>query len=86
VIRIKEKIATDCVYEQDQPDLDDAVDGVCRMLDLPRPVVLRKHRNEFERFRRTRFLPDDFMEGVAFAGFELEELRDRKKRENRLYE
>ncbi len=79
IIRIREKIASDATVELALPDLDEALDGLCRALDVPRPVVLRKHRNEFQRFYRTRFSPGDFIEPVNFAGFEVEELRERKK-------
>lgn len=79
IIRIREKIASDAVVELPLPDLDEALDDLCRALDIPRPVVLRKHRNEFQRFYRTRFSPGDFVESVGFAGFEVEELRERKK-------
>lgn len=80
IIRKKEKIAADCVVDLDRPDLDEALDSLCRQLDIPRPVVLRKHRNEFLRFRKTRFLPGDFVESVSFDALEAEELRERKKR------
>ena len=81
IIRIRERIASDAIVEMAVPDLDEALDGLCRMLDVPRPVVLRKHRNEFDRFYRTRFSPGDFIEQVSFAGFEVEELREKKKQD-----
>lgn len=81
IIRIRERIAHDTVVELAQTDLDEALDSICRALDIPRPVVLRKHRNEFLRFFRTRFTPGDFIESVGFAAFEVEELRDRKKKD-----
>lgn len=81
IIRIREKIASDTTVEMANSDLDEALDHLCRALDVPRPVVLRKHRNEFQRFYRTRFSPGDFIEPVNFAGFEVEELRERKKQD-----
>lgn len=81
IIRIREKIASDWVAEMAEPDLDGALEALCRALDVPRPVVLRKHRQEFARFFRTRFLPGDFMETVGFAAFEVELLRDKRKKD-----
>lgn len=79
VLRIKEKIAADTVIELGEPVLDAALDALCQKLDVPRPVVLKKHRSEFFKFSRTRFKPDDFVETVHFASFEVELLHDRKK-------
>jgi hypothetical protein len=81
IIRIKERIASDAVIELPAADLDAALDELCKSLDMPRPVVLKKHRAEFLRFGRTRFIPDDFMESVRFACFEAEILRERKKKD-----
>jgi hypothetical protein len=81
IIRIKEKIASDEVIELPAADLDAALDELCKALDIPRPVVLKKHRAEFLRFGRTRFSPDDFVESVRFACFEAEILRERKKKD-----
>ena len=81
IIRIKDKIAFDAVVELALCDLDDALEALCHTLDIPRPVVLRKHRSEFQKFMRTHFNPDDFMESVGFARFEVEVLRDRKKKD-----
>jgi hypothetical protein len=81
IIRIKEKIATDAVVALENATLDEALEALCLKLDIPRPVVLKKHRSEFIKFFRTRFAPDDFMETVNFAGFEVELLHDRKKKD-----
>jgi hypothetical protein len=81
IIRIKEKIASDAVVTLSEADLDAALDELCKVLDIPQPVVLKKHRSEFLRFSRTRFSPDDFIEHVLFAGFEVEILQDRKKKD-----
>lgn len=80
IIRIKEKIAADAVAELAAADLDAALEELCRALDIPRPVVLKKHRSDFLRFARVRFNPDDFVEPVRFACFEAEVLKDKKKK------
>jgi hypothetical protein len=82
IIRIKEKIASDVVVTLADTGLDEALEAICLKLDVPHPVVLRKHRSEFLKFSRTRFRPDDFMEAVGFAGLEVEILHDRKKKES----
>jgi hypothetical protein len=81
IIRMKEKIASDAVASLQEAGLDEALDELCRMLDVPRPIVLKKHRSEFLRFGRTRFSPGDFIETVRFTGFEVELLRDGKKKD-----
>lgn len=78
-LRNRDKIIADAVIQTEQHGLDDVVDMLCHSLDIPRPIVLKKHRNEFLQFRRTRFSPTDFIEKIGFAFFEVEELRDRKK-------
>ena len=52
------------------------LDDICKKLDLSRPVILKKHEKELERFR-----PSDFMESVDFDKFELTIYLE-KKREN----
>ena len=80
IIRIKEKIAQDLVVELQEVGLDEALEALCMKLDIPHPVVLRKHHEEFARFFRTRFAIDDFIESVHFKYFEVELLRDRVKK------
>lgn len=81
ILRRGDKIARDMVIELDESDLDEALELLCHKLDIPRPVVLGKHRGEFERFQRTDFRPDDFIESFGFARFEVEVLRERKKKD-----
>ncbi len=79
ILRQKEKIALDTVVELADADLDEALDTLCHKLDIPRPVVLRKHREEFARFFRTRFTKGDFVESLPYTTFEVELLRMKKK-------
>lgn len=55
------------------------LDQLCKPLDLARPVMLEKHVRELDRFGRTAFLPNDFMESVSFDRFELELFPEKKK-------
>lgn len=45
---------------------------LCHDLDIARPVILKKHVNDLERFSHTAFLPADFMEAVDFDKLEIE--------------
>jgi hypothetical protein len=57
----------------------EALIALCREADLPVPMWLEKHDREFERFRRTAFLPDHFIEEVRFERLEIEFLEDETK-------
>lgn len=83
VLRQKEKIIADTILETDATDmleLEDIVDGLCRKLDIPRPVILGKHVREYGQFFRTRFYVDDFIESINFRTFEVEYLKDKEKK------
>lgn len=49
-----------------------AIATICRELDIPNPVVLKKHEKELAEFNMTRFHPDDFMEKVNFQRVDVE--------------
>ena len=59
---------------------EDALIELCRDFDIPCPIWLRKHENEFEAFRHTAFLPEHFMEDVEFQKLEIEYLEDDGKK------
>ena len=73
--RIERQATIECRYE----DVDEALTELCRDFDIPRPIWLDKHRREYEDFRRTRFLPEHFMEDVPFQRLEIEFLEDDEK-------
>ena len=63
------------------PDgVEDALTELCRQFDIPCPIWLSKHENEFESFRHTAFLPEHFMEEVPFQRLEIEYLDDTGKK------
>lgn len=70
--RIDQQATRDCRFE----DVEDALTEMCREFDIPRPIWLEKHYREYESFRRTRFLPEHFMEDVPFQRLEIEYLDD----------
>ena len=56
----------------------------CHELDLSEPLWLEKNEREWEEFGMTRFLPDAFMETVAFDRLEIEYIDpDAPKRKSR---
>lgn len=47
---------------------------ICRELDCPTPVLLKTHIMNFAKFNHVKFLPRDFVEGVAFDYLLLENI------------
>ena len=58
----------------------DVLIELCKRLDLPCPIWLSKHEGEYERFRRTIFRPEHFIESVDFDRMEIEFLDDTDKK------
>ena len=78
--RIARDAALPCAWGDQYAALQEA----CKRLDLPNPLWLSKHEDEFERFRRTAFTPDHFVEAVDFDRLEIEFLDDEHpRRDNR---
>ena len=53
-----------------------AVTEICKALDLPCPMWLNKHINEYANFRRTSFTKEHFIEDTDFDRIEIEYLDD----------
>lgn len=51
--------------------LEECLIGLCRELDIPVPLWLKKNTNEFGAFHRTFFSKEQFVEKVDFDRFEL---------------
>ncbi|MBQ7466633.1 MAG: hypothetical protein IJS74_01015 [Clostridia bacterium] len=49
------------------------VQEICHKMDIPTPLVLRYHTENYVEFNRTVFKPADFVESVSFDKFILEE-------------
>ncbi len=62
-----------------EADWFDLIGPLCHEMDLSRPVMLKKHIQEFNEFSRAVFRPDDFMESVNFDRFEVEVFYPKKK-------
>ena len=50
-------------------NLDQALFKLCKILNIPLPLWLKKNTREFVRFRQTSFFPDQFTEEVKFDQF-----------------
>ncbi len=74
--RINAQSVSECVWGQQSEVLVE----MCKQLDLPCPIWLKKHEGEFDRFRRTSFLPEHFVESVDFDKMEIEFLDDSDKK------
>lgn len=56
----------------------DYVAKICNDLDIPTPVILKKHINHFSSFNIATFNKDDFIEYVDFDKLILEFCKDEK--------
>jgi len=70
--RIDRQLVVPCAWGEQA----EALRGALQLLDLPMPMWLAKHDGEFERYRKTAFLPDHFVENVDFQKLEIDFLDD----------
>ncbi len=68
----KGKIRRDLVVPCPERNLEEALRAACRELDLAVPIVTDKHERDFAAFSQARFLPEHFLESVAFDRLEAE--------------
>ncbi len=54
----------------------DMIKQLCEGLDIPTPVLLKKHLLDFNKFSMTLFKPVDFIEKVNFDRFIVEYLAE----------
>ncbi len=74
--RIAEQCTVPCAWGEQH----DALREACRDMDMPCPIWLDKHENEFENFRRTAFTADHFVESINCDRLEIEFLDDTGKK------
>lgn len=74
--RIDRQHTVPCAWGEERA----ALEGALIEMDLPNPIWLSKHENEYQDFRRTAFLPDHFVEAVRFDRLEIEYLDDTGKK------
>ncbi len=74
--RIDRQQAGPCAWGDQQAALRE----ILNEMDIPMPMWLGKHDNEFEQYRRTAFLPEHFVEDVDFERLEVDYLDDTDKK------
>lgn len=82
ILRRKQKIALDVTLEAESAspqDIHACVTEMCRQLDIPNPIWLNKQESEMEKFGRTSFSADNFIESIPYDRFEVEILREKRK-------
>jgi len=71
------KIVKKITVEKDDPrmsfhdSLEECLIDLCRGLDIPVPIWMKKNTTEFAAFRRTFFSDEQFTEKVNFDRFEI---------------
>ena len=74
--KIADQLAQTCAWGEEREVLIE----MCKQLDLPCPIWLPKHESEYEKFRRTAFTREHFIEETAFDRMEIEFLDDTGKK------
>ena len=54
----------------------DMLKTLCEKVDIPTPVLLNKHLNDFNQFNIALFKQDDFIENINFDRFIIEYLTE----------
>lgn len=80
MIKVADRIKSDVTVTAD--DFAQSLIAVCEHFDLTKPIMVQKHYKEIERFNRTIFYPDDFIETVPFDTLEVEIIVVKKKKQN----
>lgn len=70
--RNKKIIDADYLYDPEKDDLLDVFDEFCHKTDVPHPMILQSHMEDFADFGRMRLHPADFIESVAFDRLDVE--------------
>ncbi|MBR6765182.1 MAG: hypothetical protein IKM06_01730 [Clostridia bacterium] len=60
--------------------LEESLKECCYQLDIPNPMIMKKHINDIKTYSLTRFLPDDFPESVDFDRVEINVFDESKKK------
>ncbi len=75
------RMLRDTVIEDDGRDtrthkVFHALDEICRVFDLGRPIWLDSNISDFKRFSKTRFTQDSFLEPVDFDYLEIQMIEE----------
>jgi len=78
-IQNHETISTEYSPNSDD-NLNLIVEQLCDKLDISRPLILSKNIKEMIKFGQTKFFKDDFIETIHYDRFELEILREERRK------
>ena len=71
-----EKIILDTIYERagkfDENEFNSYLSEICFGFDIPTPIIIAVHLDNFLTFNIQKFRPSDFLEAVAFDEFVIE--------------
>lgn len=80
----KNKITASAVTACDKANWQEALAIGCRQMDIGVPLVLSRHKQDWDSFSQTRFLPEHFMEPVHFDRLEAEYFDPEAKKKPRV--
>ncbi len=76
------KIVTDTEYTcndeiEYQDQLKKCIKEICYKLDLQKPYWLPRNMKEYNKFKKTSFIQDNFIEVIKFDRFEIQVLEEK---------
>lgn len=70
------KISRSYIYESIDKFTEEAffkhIEKICHELDIPTPMILKNHINNYVEFNNSVFSPRDFVESIDFDSFIIE--------------
>ena len=81
----KHRVEQDAVIPCSRDGAEEALMGLLPKLDLSQPIWMDRHRQDWQQYAMTRFLPEHFMEPVRFDSMEISYIapEDEKKKQRR---
>lgn len=64
------------IYDEYQENLKMCLTEICQKLDIQKPYWLPKNLEEYNKYSKTTFKQDNFIEEIDFDYFEIVELED----------
>lgn len=88
MIRKKQRIEKQYIYKVepttiiDENNIHELMAEGCKKLDLAHPIILPKHIQQLNEYRKTSFYAFDYMEEIAFDAFDIELVEDETKKQD----
>lgn len=76
-IQKQDEVDYDLQSDWTEESLQEALVVLSRQMDLSRPVILRKHVEQMNRYGKTSFYQEDFVEPIYFKRLDIEWLGER---------